>query len=68
MSTVEMFPSVLGASVDKPSDQRAETMYRSGFTDQRAKARFTEHFHAVGSRGAPFAPVFFIRLRDRRDI
>jgi len=57
-----MFPSVLGASVDKPSDQRAETMHRSGFTDQRAKARFTEHFHAVGSRGGSICSSFLYSL------
>ena len=63
-----MFPSVLGASVDKPSDQRAETMHRSGFTDQRAKAVLLNIFTRWVRVGAPFAPVFFIRLRDRRDI
>lgn len=46
MSTVDMFPSILGASVDKPSNHMVETTHRSGFTDQPAKAGFPGHFLA----------------------
>jgi hypothetical protein len=38
-----MFPSILGASVDKLSDRMVETTHRSGFTDQPAKACFPGH-------------------------
>jgi len=41
-----MFPSILGASVNKLSDRLAKTKHRSGFTDERAKVRFPGHFRA----------------------
>src|SRR5258708_2583509 len=47
MSTVEMFPSIPGRlCISMPSDQFVETMHRSAFAGQPAKARFPGHRHA----------------------